>query len=239
MAAPVCCLAPITLLAVALIAGCTQSSPPQASSPGPSTSSAFASLSSASPSDSPTESFSVPIDPNPTDSVSPSDLETSPSDPETSLSDESSPTSPGPVPSTASGRPLTLADVFSTEGDWKDDRFDITDRVGLPGIGTVTNACGPDYAPMLELRLARGFTSLRMVVGQANDSKSSDAILVVTIVANGKQIDTRRVPFDKLQTFRENITAVNALQIFVFIDPESCNRSSQEVTAVIQGLTVS
>ncbi len=107
---------------------------------------------------------------------------------------------------------FTLTDIFSANGDWKDDRYDIANRSGLTGIGTVMNNCDESQANKLELRLAGAFTTLKMIAGQDNASASSDEALVVKVIANGKQIDTRHIPFNKLQTFREDITGVNALQ---------------------------
>jgi hypothetical protein len=91
---------------------------------------------------------------------------------------------------------------------------------------------------MLELRLARRFAKMSMSVGQANNSPSSDAVLVVEVVANGEQVDLRRVPFDQLQPFELDVQDVNALKIHVWIDPETC-RSSKEVVAVVENLVLS
>ena len=146
-------------------------------------------------------------------------------------------TAPAVLPTNASGRPLTLADVFTTTGTWKDDRFSISSHQDLKGIGTSTSACSPDNASVLELRLADGFSKLTMTAGQDNDSASSDEVLIVDVVANGTQIDTRHIKFDALQSFTENVRGVNALQIRVYLDTAKC--VNKEVTAVIEGLIVS
>jgi len=154
---------------------------------------------------------------------------------------DSSSLSPPVLASNAIGRSLTLADVFSSTGNWRDDRFDIANRAGLTGIGTEVTNCDENGAVMLELRLAEGFNTLKMNVGQANTSKSSDQVLITEVVANGKQIDSRHVPFNKIQAFQEPISGVNALRILAYLDPTACSasRTSPSVLAVVQGLTVS
>lgn len=90
---------------------------------------------------------------------------------------------------------------------------------------------------MLELRLAGHFATLKMKVGQANSSKSSDDVLDVEVDANGKQQDIRKVPFNTQQSFTVPAAGVNALKIIMYIDPDKCD--PRGLTAVIEDLSVS
>lgn len=138
------------------------------------------------------------------------------------------------------GRPLTLSDVFKSTDGWRDDRFDIANRSSLSGIGTEVTACYQDGAATLELRLAGEFNRLRMNIGQANTSGSSDQTLIAEVVSNGKQIDSRHIPFNTIQPFDEVVSGANALIIRVYLDQTECSKSSTpSVIAVVQGLVVS
>jgi hypothetical protein len=184
-----------------------------------------------------TESSSPSVSESPTETLEPSDSE-EPTDVEESTPEETTTTSAPPVvPTNASGRALTLADVFGTEGEWEESRYDVATRTEVQGIGTQLNACGEDDAHEIELRLAHRFSRLTMNVGQANDSASSDETLVVQIVTNGKLEDTRRVPFDRIQQFAVNVKDVNALKLRFWIDEVEC-AYRDGIIAVIEKLTV-
>lgn len=143
---------------------------------------------------------------------------------------------PSVLSTSASGRVLGLPDVFATVGEWQEDRYDVVSRTAVRGLGVTVDSCSEYSKDMLELRLARRFKTLAMNVSQANDSPSSDAILVVEVVANGKQQDLRRVPFDQTQPFQVSVQDVNALQIKLSLDESTC--SSKEVIGVIEDLVV-
>ena len=122
-------------------------------------------------------------------------------------------------------------------GTWDEARYDVADVSSAPGIGATISSCSGNVTAELELRLAHHFNALKMKVGESNDSKSSDDTLVVQVIANGKQLDSRRIPFDAQQVFELNIKDVNALKINMSLDPDKCD--NKEVTAVIEGLSVS
>lgn len=180
----------------------------------------------------------VTVTPDPPETTDPVETE----DPvETDFEDEEpvseSPSGPVVLGTNASGRELKLADVFSTKRDWEESRYDVASRRDIQGMGVSLNSCGDYYAAQLELRLARNFTTLTMNVGQANNSPSSDETLVVEIVANGRQQDFRRVPFDRIQSFKVSVRDVNALKLRFWIDEEECNGG--QIVAVVEKLTVS
>jgi hypothetical protein len=153
-------------------------------------------------------------------------------------SDSESPSGPAVLATTVSGRSLTLSDVFSAEGEWEESRYDVGDRSEIQGIAARLRGCGEDEKAELELRLAHHFSRLTMNVGQANNSRSSDVSLVVAIVANGKQVDVRRVPFDRIQPFTVNVKDVNAVKLRFWIDDAQCEYGA-DIVAVIEKLTVS
>jgi hypothetical protein len=96
-----------------------------------------------------------------------------------------SPTSPRVLPSSASGKDLSLTDIFASKGEWKQARFDLADQTDVPGMGVALNTCGTYNPAELELRLAHRFMHLSMNVAQANDSPSSSNKIVVEVTANG------------------------------------------------------
>lgn len=154
-------------------------------------------------------------------------------------SSDDTPTSGPPVLQTnASGRTLGLADVFSTVGNWDEARYDVGDVSSILGLGAIIDSCGPNGMVELELRLAHHFNTLKMKVGESNSSQSSSDALVVQIIANGKQLDSRRIPFDAQQSFDLPIKDVNALKIDISLDPDKCEYN-KSVTAVVEGMSVS
>jgi hypothetical protein len=140
------------------------------------------------------------------------------------------------LPTSASGRPLGLSDIFSTDGEWKEERYDISDTSNVFGMATALGSCGGTPA-QLELRLAHRFNNLKMKVGQANNSASADDIVIVDAVKNGTKVDSQSVPFDIVQSFDENITDANSLKLDFHLDPAKCEGAG--VTLVVEGLTVS
>jgi hypothetical protein len=174
-----------------------------------------------SPSESPSSESATPSDTGSTEPAGPTDTPSS-----------------GVLPPTASGRTLTLSDVFATVREWEESRYDVADRSEIQGIGTTLRDCGESYLAGLELRLAHRFTKLTMNVGQANDSPNSDRNVVVEILANEKQQDTRRIPFDRIQPFTVDVRDVNALKLRFWIDDaDGCSYESR-VVLVVEKLTV-
>jgi hypothetical protein len=150
-----------------------------------------------------------------------------------------SPNSPRVLPSSASGKDLSLTDIFASKGEWKQARFDLADQTDVPGMGVALNTCGTNNPAELELRLAHRFMHLSMDVAQANNSPSSSNKIVVEVTANGKQQDSRQVPFDRIQPFDISAQDVNAAVVRLWIDQASCVSGQHQVIAVVSKLRVS
>lgn len=118
-------------------------------------------------------------------------------------------------------------------------RFDLADQTDVPGMGVALNTCGTYNPAELELRLAHRFMHLSMNVAQANDSPSSSNKIVVEVTANGKQQDSRQVPFDRIQPFDISVQDVNAAVVRLWIDQASCVSGQNQVIAVVSKLRVS
>lgn len=146
------------------------------------------------------------------------------------------PSPSGVIPADSSGKVLTLSDIFQFSGTWEESRYDIADKTQVPGLGVSIPYCRENSPAELELRLAHRFKTLTMNIGQANDSASSDLMLNVQIVANGSQQDSQRVPFDRIQAMKVDLTDVNALKIRLWLEGSACN---QGAIAVISDLKVS
>src|SRR4051794_16459170 len=104
-----------------------------------------------------------------------------------SSSSSASSSAGGPLPTSAAGRKLTLADFFQPSSDWVEKRYDIADKSQVQGIGTTISSCNQGNAQVLELRLGNKFKQLTFSAGQANDSDASDQNLVVEVLANNQQ----------------------------------------------------
>ncbi len=130
---------------------------------------------------------------------------------------------------------MSLSNFFEPESNWTENRYDVADKSGVSGMATTISGYGD--GPTLELRLANNFTTLTFNVGQANDSKSSDKVLVVRVVGNGKQLDVRKVPFNTIQEISVPVVNVNALKIELSLE-ETPNRDSKSISAVISDVTL-
>lgn len=150
------------------------------------------------------------------------------------------PVDPAPSPSllptpTAGPLDLGLDEVFNVEGEWTEDRFNVADRSDLLAMGAPTS-CGFS-TPSLELRLEQRFETLSFEVGQANSSRNSGETLIVTVIGNGEQIDTRDIKFNQIQEFELDVRNVNALIMEFTFDREECEIGAQ-VVAVVNDLQV-
>ncbi len=212
---------------------------PSASTESPSTSDTASPSPSTTPSstDSATPSSSAPA-PSPvgTPSVTPSETPAASPAPSTAPS----PTQTGPPPvldRAAAGRDLTLADFFSAPVEWRGGQFDVASDRGLTGISGPIRRCAEDEASAqtFELRLANSFSKISMRFGQANDSETSDAEVLVRLVGNGAFIDSRRVKFNKLDSVTIPVNNVNAFKIQVFMTGKKCDED-KVVNAVLTGL---
>ncbi|MFK0002304.1 hypothetical protein [Paenarthrobacter sp. NPDC090522] len=133
------------------------------------------------------------------------------------------------------GSKLSLADFFDPDGSWSENRFDVADRSGVSGIAAQVSGYGQSQT--LELRLQNNFNTVAFNVGQSNDSKPSDKMLVVRVVGNGKQLDVQKVPFNTIQPISVQTKMVNALKIEVSAEaPQGSDWKS--LTAVISDVTV-
>lgn len=140
-----------------------------------------------------------------------------------------------------SGAVLTLTDVFKVEGEWAEGRFDVAASADVQGMAVnLTCYSNKNQPAEIELRLANKFTGLDMKVGQATNSGSSDNVLVVEVLSNGKQVDSRRVPFNVVQPFKESVTGANAVKLRFYLDTEDPQATCDQdgTTVVVQGLTV-
>ncbi|MFE4081782.1 hypothetical protein [Paenarthrobacter sp. YIM B13468] len=127
-----------------------------------------------------------------------------------------------------------MADFFEPESSWTENRFDVEDKAGVSGIAAQISTYGQQT---LELRLGNNFSSLTFNVGQANDSKSSDKILVIRVVGNGKQLDVRKVPFNTVQEISVTTKMVNAVKIEATVE-DAESRDSKSVLAVVSDVTL-
>lgn len=135
------------------------------------------------------------------------------------------------------GKPLTLSEFFNVENGWSEKRYDVADRANINGIAAELTYTGPSYAKTLELRLANNFNKLTFKVGQSNSSTSSDKVVEVRVIANGKQIEIQKVPFNTIQEISVPVVGVNALKIQLDIDSAS-PRDGNAVTAVLSAVTL-
>ena len=137
----------------------------------------------------------------------------------------------------AAGRDLRIADFFSAPIEWRDGTYDVASDRALPGVSGPLRRCNEDEAnaQTFELRLANNFRRLTMRVGQANNSESSDAEVLVRFVGNGSFIDSTRVKFNKLQDVAVPVTGVNALKLELFMSGKKCDED-KVVNAVIASL---
>ncbi|CAM3117317.1 hypothetical protein PSET11_01441 [Arthrobacter ulcerisalmonis] len=170
----------------------------------------------------------------PTPSSTPSSSETTRM-PTASTGETSEPAST--VATEKAGKPLALSEFFNVDRDWSEKRYDVADRANINGIASELTTPGASYAKTLELRLANNFNKLTFKVGQSNSSTSSDKIVEVRVIANGKQIEIQKVPFNTIQEISVPVGGVNALKIQVAIDPAS-SRDNDSVTAVLSSITL-
>jgi hypothetical protein len=221
---------PVLMLATVLsVGGCGGGSPTSA----PSASSSAPAATTAPPTE------DVP-------SATPQDTVSSASDTESVLSDDPGEPEPGestPPPvlgKDASGRDLTTADFFALPEGWRDGRFNVAGKQQLSGIaGPLTNCedDASDSTTTLELRLANNFGAITMNLGQSDDSSSSDSIMYVKVLGNGKYVDATSVPFNRVQPFRVKVQDVNALKIQVWMGGPKCDYR-KSIDAVIMNLRV-
>lgn len=234
------------LAALALLAatGCSPTVPSDRSAEATPTTE----ISSPTPSDtaSPSET------PSSSDTASPSETPLTPSPSGTPLtpapstpgqtpapsSAEPLPTGPPPVlDRAAANRDLATSDFFAIPVEWTGGQFDVASERGLTGISGPLRTCAEDEASAqtFELRLANQFSRISARFGQANNSESSDAEMLVRIVGNGTFIDSKRVKFNKLESIQVPVNGVNALKIQVFMTGKGCDEN-KVVNAVLTGV---
>lgn len=157
---------------------------------------------------------------------------------ESSASSTSSETSPSTTVATEkAGNPLSLADFLEPESYWMEKRFDVADKANVSGIAVELRGYGSSDTRTLELRLANNFSNLNFKIGQANDSRSSDRVLLVRIVGNGKQLDVQKVPFNTIQEVSVPVKGVNAVKIELVLE-QGTTYDSKTVLAVLSDITV-
>lgn len=138
------------------------------------------------------------------------------------------------MPILSAGRPLGLDSFFQPDGNWKENRYNVADRDAIQGVTSKISSCQSYGAERLELRLENKFDTFSFVVGQANSSEVSNQTLLVEVIANGVQLDVRRVEYNRLQPFEGlPVRGVGALEIRVQLDPEAEFCGDGSVIAVL------
>lgn len=176
-----------------------------------------------------------------TETVTPS-VETSTNEPIVSTVPASNePSSDGPPvlkPDSTQNRDLGLNDVFIATDGWEEPRLDVASEVDVRALAVEVDRCEADRGAGLEFRLANGFEKFAFSIGQANSLKSSDQTMKVEIHGNGKQLDTRSVPFNTIVDLSVDVRSVNALKILVYLESEPgyCNG---DITAMLYKIKLS
>ena len=158
----------------------------------------------------------------------------------TEVASEGASDKPPVLDKNATGRDLTTADFFRTPDEWRDGRFNVAGKHAVAGVAGPLNDCeeqASDYSPTFELRLANNFSRVSMKIGQSDDSESSDAIVYVNVLGNGKYLDSTQVAFNKVQSLDASIVGVNALKIQVWRGGDRCT-TSNSTEAVLTELRV-
>ncbi|MBG0741725.1 hypothetical protein IV500_20420 [Paeniglutamicibacter antarcticus] len=154
--------------------------------------------------------------------------------PDTAASSDAPPTTGSVLEApTEKGKiPVPLAEFFHPSSNWLEGRYDVADQQNISGIKSVVSKCYSADPVRLELRLANHFEKLSFSVGQANDSNSSDQVLVVRVTGNNKQIEVHPIAFNSHQEFNIPVTDVNAATIEMYLD-DSVSNCGGSVGAVI------
>ena len=132
---------------------------------------------------------------------------------------------------------LALGDFFRPSTDWIEGRYDVADQQNISGIKSEINKCYSSDPINLELRLANHFQTLSFTVGQANDSYSSDQVLIVRVTGNNKQIEVHPIDFNSHQNFSISVSGVNAFTIEFYLD-NSVPTCGGNVDAVLYDITL-
>lgn len=114
-------------------------------------------------------------------------------------------------PGAARDRDLDLNDLFSSWGQWDQQRLDVASEVDVRALTTEVRSCTADNGSGFELRLANGFEKLSFSAGQANISNSSDRVMKIEVQGNEKQLDTLSVPFNSIVDLSLDVRGVNGL----------------------------
>lgn len=167
----------------------------------------------------PTDSTTI-ADPSGETPAAPSEVDVTPSSP----------------PTLTAGQRLGLDAFFEPAYVWGESRYDVADRGQVQGVSALVSRCSTP-GDSLEMRLENKFKQLKFSVGQSNDSASSKYNLVVAVVANGKQVDVRNIPFNAVQDFSLSVDGVNALEVsFIRKLPEGGCGSSTVRAVVFDGM---
>lgn len=152
----------------------------------------------------------------------------------------SAPTTDAVVPSEAAGMALPLNRFFNADtNEWTEDRQNVASRSSVRGISADVTTCGKDYGTrQLELRLEHRFTTLSFWAGQSNQSKSSTQKVVVEVLANNSQVDSRSIPFDAVQPFTIPVKDINAVTIRAYLDDSVTGCGQQGAKIVLADVIV-
>jgi hypothetical protein len=146
--------------------------------------------------------------------------------------------STGAPPTLTAGQRIGLDAFFDPQYGWEESRYDVADRGQVQGVSAFATSCSKPLQ-FLEMRLQNKFKQLKFSVGQGNDSESSKYDLVVAVVANGKQVDVRNIPFNAVQDFNISVDGVNALEVTFMRNLPTGGCDTKTVRAVIFDATLS
>ena len=147
------------------------------------------------------------------------------------------PSAPPILGADVGARDLGLADFFHASDGWVEQRYSLVDSKDVLGIGGTLSSCGDgDYTTQtLELRLGAGFNTLKLTVGQADQSGQSGNTATIQFIGNGKQLDSQRISFYKQTTLTESLSGIVALRVRVFLDSDPA--CTPPTTVVLTGIT--
>lgn len=182
-----------------------------------------------------------PPAPSPTSATTTADSPT-PVDPTTPPAEPSQPTT-GPSIVTATGtageQRLALADAFST-GEWSESEVTPAGKAQpQQAMQTVVDCYTDGTAQTIEYRFAQPTGRIVVDVAQAMNSPSAKERLAYSLQTDGRQADSKTIPFTGVATLSSSLAGVTVVTISVKAqDSSSDYRCSDSATAVITKIAV-
>lgn len=119
------------------------------------------------------------------------------------------------MPVLSTGKELVLTDFFAAPNNAKQGAYNVATLSNQNGIGFNVRF----DAAELELRLENRYKKLAFNVGQANDSKASDATVRVEVLKNDRSEGMTDVHFNETAPFDVDVANVNSLKLsFTVLD---------------------